>query len=603
MKKTTLIIKLYLNSILRKNNIFFLALFLSFLGNAQTTYYVDASRPDNTADGLSFLNAFKDLQNAIDIASVGDEIRVAQGTYFPTEPVINSSSELMFHLDKDLIIKGSYDTVTGNQDLTNLSILSGDFDNDNLVTGNGENLNIDRGNSNAKTVLITINLSNNCIIDGFEITGGSGGSASPNISYGGFTIDRFAGGMTNYGSSPTLTNVTFFGNFSFGSGAGAGMYNNSNSNPTLTDINFIKNYATFEGGGLYNRSSSPLLTNVLFSGNYSGDKGGGMHIINTASSPIINSALFLENFSVFDGGGISIMSNASITLNNTIFSGNNSDETGGGMFARQTTSINLNNVVFAGNSATDDGGGFYNWSTANVELNNVTFVRNSTGTDGAGMYNQSTVSNSPVLNNTVFYSNVKPSMINDIAGDNVDFSSKNNASDGTGGLINIGQNFINLTADPFMNSFDFNGNDNIYGTNDDGLIPNATNSVLANAGDNTKNSTTIDVKGENRIANTTIDIGAYESDSTLNIINNELNISTTIYPNPATNYIKIHNHSNKQLNEIVIYNMSGQLVSKVALNSSVLENKIDISNLQKASYFMIIKSKSTQETKLFIKVD
>ena len=53
--------------------------------NTENTLFVDASRSDNSGDGLSFATAFRDLQFALDVACEGTEIRVAQGTYLPTE--------------------------------------------------------------------------------------------------------------------------------------------------------------------------------------------------------------------------------------------------------------------------------------------------------------------------------------------------------------------------------------------------------------------------------------------------------------------------------------------------------------------------------------
>ncbi|MHC4407170.1 MAG: hypothetical protein ACYTG0_46755, partial [Planctomycetota bacterium] len=57
-------------------------------GNAtygQTTLYVDGDAT-GANDGSSWANAFVDPQGALAVASDGTEIRVAGGTYRPTEP-------------------------------------------------------------------------------------------------------------------------------------------------------------------------------------------------------------------------------------------------------------------------------------------------------------------------------------------------------------------------------------------------------------------------------------------------------------------------------------------------------------------------------------
>lgn len=56
-----------------------IALYLGL--SAQTNYYVDASRPDNSGDGLSWATAKKTNQAAVDLTSDGDVVNVNDGTY------------------------------------------------------------------------------------------------------------------------------------------------------------------------------------------------------------------------------------------------------------------------------------------------------------------------------------------------------------------------------------------------------------------------------------------------------------------------------------------------------------------------------------------
>ena len=100
--------------------LFVLATSLSL--TAQTTYYVDAQKTDNTGNGMSWATAKKDLQPVLDLATVGDEIRVASGTYLPTDAPIASTTDdrdKAFHLDKNVVLKGSYNPDTNMQDYTN----------------------------------------------------------------------------------------------------------------------------------------------------------------------------------------------------------------------------------------------------------------------------------------------------------------------------------------------------------------------------------------------------------------------------------------------------------------------------------------------------
>ena len=182
--------------------LFFTLLFLfgfatSLSLTAQTIYYVDATKANNDGDGTSWATAKKELQVALDTATPGDEIRVASGAYFPTDAPNGSTTNdrnKAFHLNKDLILKGSYDPATEMQDYTNPSILSGDIGMQ------------DDNTDNAYHVLITANLSSDAIIDGFTFSGGNAdGTGSLVFDSESFTRDD-GGGIYNYESSPTITN-------------------------------------------------------------------------------------------------------------------------------------------------------------------------------------------------------------------------------------------------------------------------------------------------------------------------------------------------------------------------------------------------------------
>ena len=45
-----------------------------------TVYYVDADRPDDTGDGLSWPTAMQQIQTAVDSSAVGDTLLVKYGT-------------------------------------------------------------------------------------------------------------------------------------------------------------------------------------------------------------------------------------------------------------------------------------------------------------------------------------------------------------------------------------------------------------------------------------------------------------------------------------------------------------------------------------------
>ncbi len=231
----------------------------------------------------------------------------------------------------------------------------------------------------------------------------------------------------------------------------------------------------FSGGGISNYNSSPNLVNITITSNIANLEGGG--IFNWTSSPILNNIHVYNNTAEYAGGGMLNGSSSSPILNNVNFYNNVSNNFGGGMLNISSSSPVLNNVTFYNNTANDTGGGISNIN-----------------------------SSSPTINNTVFYNNIDSNGINDIFNNFGSASGNNNASDGT----NAPNITVTLTADPFVNSADTDGADNILGTADDGLIP-ASISPLVNAGNNTFNSSTNDIAGNARVSDGTIDIGAYET--------------------------------------------------------------------------------------------
>ncbi|MFA5688804.1 MAG: hypothetical protein WC959_06635, partial [Kiritimatiellales bacterium] len=69
-------------TILKSIRILCLSIFVHGVCSA-ATYYVDASRADDSGDGQSWAAAKKTIQAAINAAGAGDEIIVTNGTYAP----------------------------------------------------------------------------------------------------------------------------------------------------------------------------------------------------------------------------------------------------------------------------------------------------------------------------------------------------------------------------------------------------------------------------------------------------------------------------------------------------------------------------------------
>ena len=214
------------------------------------------------------------IQAGIDAAINGDEVVVAQGTYFET---INFNGKA-------------------------ITVRSTD-PNDPVVVMNTI---INGGRGVGRVVSCSSGEGPNTVLNGFVITGGNASGmvnanfSSPTVTNCTFSANSASdgGGMGNFqSSSPTVTNCTFTGNSASGDGGG-GMYNN-NSSPTVTDCTFSGNSARnapgllqSAGGGMFNfNNSSPTVTNSTFTGNMAANIGGGMYTTISASPTLTNTGL------------------------------------------------------------------------------------------------------------------------------------------------------------------------------------------------------------------------------------------------------------------------------------------------------------------------
>ncbi|MGY8989291.1 MAG: T9SS type A sorting domain-containing protein, partial [Flavobacteriales bacterium] len=73
-------------------------------------------------------------------------------------------------------------------------------------------------------------------------------------------------------------------------------------------------------------------------------------------------------------------------------------------------------------------------------------------------------------------------------------------------------------------------------------------------------------------------------------VNDVVDYSTNIFPNPAKNNITIEN-SNFVINSVKLYNIAGQLIKSEYVNS--MKTNLNVSDLNKGIYILEIQSKET----------
>jgi predicted outer membrane repeat protein len=379
---------------------------------AAAVIYVDVDA-SGAATGLSWTDAYTNLQDALAIALSEDQIWVAEGIYYPDEGEgqVNDSVTSTFTLKPDVAIYGGFDPDLGiNQFIerdweTYLTILSGDIDHEthpDVTDANGVVLDVDDIlGDNAYTVVFCQGVSQTTVLDGFTITAGSATEfddewrerlpgmensstwsflmpLSDNDNEPGFT----GGGMYNWdNSSPTLANLVFSGNTSIYHGGGLFIYDSSS--PSLTNVKFYGNYSDWYGGGgvAVTLWSKPVLDHVTFENNLS-SYGGGLYI-DYLSEPIISNSLFFNNSAAY-GGGI-YASSSYLTMTNVTFEGNHSFYDGGGIFI-DSCFTQISEVHFWGNRASNQGGGFFIYGGSINQIINAVFSGNRSSWGGGGMF-------------------------------------------------------------------------------------------------------------------------------------------------------------------------------------------------------------------------
>jgi hypothetical protein len=285
----------------------------------------------------------------------------------------------------------------------------------------------------------------------------------------GFTLTNGSGGVRCESTNATVVNCVIAGNFA-GSGA---LYSG-----TANNCYFYSNTAAHLGEVAY-----CVLTSCTFSNNSAMDGGGA------AYNCVLNSCVLAANSAQGGGAALSstlhdclLIGNSAIgggaaeecTLNNCILRNNVASQGGAAV------SSTLNSCLVVSNSASGSGGGLWYGCTAN----NCTIVGNvSSHGGGAG---------DSTLNNCVVYYNSAPDSPN--YGFFYNPMTLNYCcttpmpTNGVGNLINEPL-FVDLTAGSFQ------------------LAPN---SPCIDTGNNFYATNTVDLNGNPRINNETVDIGAYE---------------------------------------------------------------------------------------------
>jgi hypothetical protein len=309
------------------------------------------------------------LQYAVDQASDGDIIRVAQGAY--TGVQVRAGVTQTVYIAKSLTLQGGYTTTNGfagpPDPATRLTVLD--------AQGLG------------RVVCVTGEVT--VTLDGLRILNGSGDKGGGGLPLGS------GGGIYSEGRALTIRNSTIASSaahseVSASVSQGGGIYQSGGSVGALVVENshIVSNTADYDGGGIYASHPAVTLQDVEFAGNRSGENGGGLcsydgPLTVRDSDFTNNTASDDDPYDTNHGGGLYAYGGGTVILEDSTFVGNTAVGMGGGAFVRETT-LTMTHNLLQDSASQGWGGGAYVYDCAAYLADN-TFERNTAEAAGDGL--------------------------------------------------------------------------------------------------------------------------------------------------------------------------------------------------------------------------
>jgi len=232
-----------------------------------------------------------------------------------------------------------------------------------------------------------------------------------NLTLSGLTIangsDPSAGGAVNNGGTLSVTNCTFTGSST--AGTGGGIDNNPGAILSVSACIFNSNSAA-EGGAILNEGTGTLNVQTSTFGHNSANFGNAGAISNKATGSLNVAASTFNNNSAEFGG--SIATEGTSLIAGSTFGGNTASHNGGAILIDGGTTTVVN-CTFSGNAATNQGGAID--IAAGATVANCTLSGNSAGSgSGGGIFVTSLVSPPPVnlQNNIIAHSTTGGDCVN-----------------------------------------------------------------------------------------------------------------------------------------------------------------------------------------------
>lgn len=263
------------------------------VGTPSSTYYVDQDAPGPVHNGVNWYWAYRSIQDALNVASPGDTILVAEGRYAPDRgaTVTAGDREATFLLQQGIsLIGGHAGFGTPSPDTqdpaTFVTELSGDLAGNDLFG-------ILNTQDNSYSVVTALAEPNGMpiLVDGVVIKAGHAA---------GIDDHYMGGGLLILGANVTMSRSLFYGNQAAFGGAVAV----DGGSLTLVNSQISGNTGLLYGGGLYAFEGSVTLTNCLVTGNTGAQAEftGGSILYCVNGNTYINNSTLADNVPVGSDG-------------------------------------------------------------------------------------------------------------------------------------------------------------------------------------------------------------------------------------------------------------------------------------------------------------
>lgn len=508
-----------------------IAFFGANTSTGQSIIHVDSSANAPPHNGISWCNAYLDLNSALTAATPGTTIRIAKGIYRPNPTGLLDPRSATFTLKSGVAVEGGYEGCgapnPNQRDATAWgTVLSGDVaDNDpggnefrdcchssylpgcpdaacsaavcaahsfcctqweETCAAEAQTLCASlcqSGADNAYHVVTGNGVDATAILDRVTVTEGKADVPA----FG--SLDAQGGGLFAVNGSPTILHCNFILNDARDEGGGVYL---EGSLSQFIDCRFENNRArnyveggAARGGGLFSTGGDVYLADCTFHDNMTDSFGAGAGLIVSGGSATLLRPMVTEN----KGAPIDSQMNAVLTIKKAYVVGNFTGirlsgttdiadsvvvRNYGAGIAIQGGSLTATNCLVAGNLGGGNGGGF-SVAAANAAINSCTITTNAANANGGGLYISGTsnvvVTNSVVWNNSANLQG-QAVFLRTLSGGfiptlSVSYANLEGLQGGVGGSGTLNWGQGNFSADPMF--VDANGADQVPGNEDDNL--------------------------------------------------------------------------------------------------------------------------------------